>query len=70
MKKVILFPLLFFCLFSIAQQGEFKSHPNGLIYSDKAISKLKHIVVQKLFGRKYSLLKPYRQQVNKEIRLI
>ncbi len=44
MKNFLLISVLFFCLLSIAQQGEFKSYENGLIYSENAISKLKKIV--------------------------
>ncbi len=44
MKNFLLISIFFFFLSVNAQQGEFKNHPNGLIYSENAISKLKRIV--------------------------
>lgn len=42
--KAKLLLLLLFCNYGFSQRGEFKVYPNGLIYSDHSIDKLKHIV--------------------------
>lgn len=42
--KAKLFMLLLFCNYGFSQSGEFEVYPNGLIYSDHSINKLKHIV--------------------------
>jgi hypothetical protein len=40
--KIILF--LLFCNVGFSQSGEFMVYPNGLIYSEQSVTKLKHIV--------------------------
>lgn len=44
MKSKILMAILLFSAICKAQNGEFKTYDNGLIYSEKAVDKLKHIV--------------------------
>ncbi len=43
-KRTTLIAGLFFTIAAFCQDGEFKVHPNGLIYSEQTMNKLSHIV--------------------------
>lgn len=44
MKSIMLLVLLWFSSFICQAQSEFKQYPNGLIYSEEAMTKLSHVV--------------------------